>query len=73
MPKINKDQILGYEADNDYYCAKCAESRGRDNEVEHSQLLTATTMDGNEVYYCKDCDRKIGSGNGGGGGGSSLF
>lgn len=69
MPKINKDDILGYEADNDYYCVKCAESRGKHDDVEHDKLLTDDTMDKNEVYYCKDCGKKIGSGSGSSGGG----
>ncbi|MBU0579061.1 hypothetical protein KKE34_02885 [Patescibacteria group bacterium] len=69
MPKINKDDILGYEADGDYYCASCAKSRGKDDEVKHDKLLTKDIMDRNEVYYCKDCGKKIGSGSSGSGGG----
>jgi len=59
MPKINKDEILGYKADGDYYCPTCAKNRGKDADVKHTDLLTEETMNENEVYYCKDCEKRI--------------
>jgi len=69
MPKIKKDKILGYEADSDYYCADCAESKGNEDEAKYDKLLTTDTMEKDEFYFCKNCGKKIGSGSSGGGGG----
>ena len=68
MPKIKKKDILGYEDSGDYYCVKCAESSGKDDHVEHNKLLTDDTMNDDEVYYCKNCNKKIGTESGSGGG-----
>ncbi len=73
MPKIKINDILGYEADSDYYCAKCAEKSGKDDDVKHDKLLTKDTMDRDDVYYCKDCGLKIGSGTGSGSGGGGFL
>lgn len=71
MPKLKKTDIYGYEVSGEYYCADCAESRGKD-DVPHDKLLTSETMSRDDVYYCADCGKRIGSG-GSGGGGGRLF
>ncbi len=71
MPKIDKKDILGYEADNDFYCSICGENKGKDNEVEHNKLLTADSMERDQVYYCISCHKKIG-GNGSSSGGGMF-